>query len=216
MKHSVNNFFTFAALAAVVVVAGCAHSGSNARVAETMVCEPDPAQITLLGLTLGESTLKDAREVIGPSTVTVGKYRHEPYVICYRSADASDTTTLTLQTDFFGDWERLTQFEISSSGPAGGCAESDLVNSGIAIKCGLKLGMSRSDVKAIMGEPGIVRGDVEKYMYIVEKKLTGEKRERMAEFGIVVVDYDVITTIMEMEFAKDRLVRIRVSWSESV
>jgi len=170
----------------------------------------------VLGLTLGKSTLSDARDLLGPALVAKGEYRHEPYVMCYVSSDPSDKTTLTFQTDFFGDWERLTQFELSDSPGALVCAESDLVHRGLATQCGLRLGMSRGAVEAIMGEPGLVRGNVLKYMYIAEERLAPERRERMAEFGIVVVDYDVITTIVEAEFDEDRLIRLKVSWSESV
>jgi hypothetical protein len=181
-----------------------------------MAYEPEPKHITMLGMTLGVNTMSDARDIIGPAVVTMGEYRHEPYSMCCKSADPADATVLTIQTDYFGDWERLTRFEISSSGQSGNCAASALVSLGIATQSGLRLGMSRPEVEAIMGKPGVVRGDISKYMYIVEKELTSEKRERVEEFGIVTVDYDVVTTIIEAEFSDGRLIRLRISWTESV
>jgi len=216
METSLKLASFWAALVCLLAAAGCAHAPGKKMYGNAQLGEADTSNITILGLTLGMNTLGDAQKVIGPAAVTRGEYRHDPHTVCYVSNDPADPTVLKLRTDYYGDWYRLTGFEISSISAKECCSSSKLVKRNIATPSGLRLGLTHDEVTSILGKPGVDRDGTMKYMYVDEKELSGERQERLDEFAIEPFDRDVTSTVIELDFTNGRVSRLRVRWSESI
>lgn len=112
--------------------------------------------LTLLGMTLGESTLSEIKQRFGSAEgISVG---HDGGLICYRSAQHDDNTMVIFGTDIHGD-QRLINFQlVAGQQPFKGkklCAPSFLVSKGVATKSGLKLGLNARTARMIWDAPMI-------------------------------------------------------------
>ena len=110
--------------------------------------------LRFLGLTLGESTLSEARQRFGEAkTITVG---HDGVVICYRSSNTKDDTLITFGSDLHGD-QKLISFQLMTrQQPFKGkeeCSPSPLVSKAAETDSGLSLGLNSESVKNIMRAP---------------------------------------------------------------
>ncbi|MBS0149452.1 MAG: hypothetical protein JSR31_00825 [Nitrospira sp.] len=110
--------------------------------------------LTLLGLTLGESTLSDVRLRFGETEpISVG---HDGVVICYHSSNSKDDTLIAFGSDLHGD-QKLINFQLmTGQQPFKGkeeCSPSPLVSKVAETDSGLRLGLNAETVKNIMRAP---------------------------------------------------------------
>jgi hypothetical protein len=110
--------------------------------------------LTLLGMTIGESTMPEIKQRFGPAEgISVG---HDGVLICYRSAQHDDNTMVIFGTDIHGD-QRLINFQlVAGQQPFKGkkqCALSLLVSKEVATNSGLKLGLNARTSRMIWDAP---------------------------------------------------------------
>jgi hypothetical protein len=151
----------------ILIVWWCFHDSASAHEKEYFLLETArpknvvvvKAQVpqklrTFLGLTLGDSTLSDARQRFGDAkTINVG---HDGVVICYRSSHSKDDTMIAFGSDSHGD-QKLISFQLmTGQQPFKGkedCSPSALVSKEAATDSGLKLGLDTPAVKKSVGAP---------------------------------------------------------------
>lgn len=138
------------------------------------------AQMTIMGLTLGKHTLKDVQSELGKAELLPG-LEHKPNRVCYISGDNSDGTILIFQA-----WEIssvLTSFRILSSQAnfkeSDQCAKSKLISKDMVTDGGLRLGLSRQQLKAILGKPTKEQGNSLLYVYHSKQSMTKEEIDEM-------------------------------------
>jgi hypothetical protein len=140
----------------VLFVGGVASAGILAGVhspAEARKLAAESFQV--LGITLGTSEVTDLERVLGPGTSRETP-EHEGLVTCYCSP-GSDRTVLE-----FDSWVgTIVEFRFFQGSPqmVSRCAKSRFVSNSLATASGLRLGMSRSQIMALLGTPTEVRED---------------------------------------------------------
>jgi hypothetical protein len=129
----------------------------------------DKKNLTVLGLTLWDSSLKDAQEKIGATQVKErGVSPRTETQICYQGSNG----ILVLMSPDAGEPVQRIQVAIISSDKNikerfTSCAESPKINEDLTVIGGLRLGMSRAEVKRIWGEPGKVAPGI--MIYVVRR-----------------------------------------------
>lgn len=146
----------------------------DARVDLSRAGWPSEQQLTLLGLTLGKHTLRDVRTKVGdanliPRAEHKGAHFREDN-ICYVSAQKDDETTIT-----FSASGTLASFclESTRSTPKNRkfCTKSALVSKDLATGNGLKSGLTKDQVKQLLGLPVKEEAAVYIYSYKVKEKI---------------------------------------------
>lgn len=109
------------------------------------------------GLTLLTSTFEDAEAVFGPAkTVTRSLALETTVSSCYASSRQGDRTRLQFRSSALGKGRFLTGYMLSTAPRRGACALSPKVGVGLpAVDGRLHLGMSKDQVVAMIGTPGI-------------------------------------------------------------
>jgi hypothetical protein len=131
------------------------------------------------GITLGVSTVRDAERVLGPAPA-VETSDHEGARSCYVST-AGDGTVLELES-----WVgTIIQFRIERAGPEKlrSCAPSAVVSSKLTTEAGLRLGLPRKQVFAILGPPTEIHGPRLVYERSFDRSLTPAEKRRLKETG---------------------------------
>lgn len=163
------------ALYAMAAVALCFGATSRERAAKQI----SSGNFDVAGIILGVSTDKDVERVLGPAPA-VDTPDHEGARRCYLSA-AGDGTLLE-----FESWVgTVIQFRLDSRSNVaeGTCVKSPLVSSKLATRTGLKLGLHRKQVLAILGQPTAVKGSRLEYEQSFDRPLTSREKVRLKESG---------------------------------
>jgi hypothetical protein len=109
----------------------------------------------VLGITLGTSEVSDLDRVLGraPFRATAD---NEGTISCYRSPGNARTVL-----EFFAWGGTIVEFHFFQGSPqtVNRCANSRLVSSSLATASGLRLGMSRRQIMALLGAPTRTRED---------------------------------------------------------
>lgn len=114
--------------------------------------------LTFLGLTLDKSSFVDVRRVLGAADIVPRPHDpHEPDIICY-----SITNPSKIYVSFSAGWpenptEKLTSFSLTSANTRydkNVCAVSGKAPRKVATANGLRLGLTQSQLTAILGKPG--------------------------------------------------------------
>lgn len=151
----------------VFLVAACAagHSEAGAMTAADTPSHGDMSaaraalekHMSLLGLRLEKDTIQDVESRIGKTQRIEFHGDHgDAVVLCYISARAEDTTTVEFVSDFLNSYKKLNVFRITSeprNEVAGQCRKSAQVSKEIATPSGLRLGLTQSELIAILGPP---------------------------------------------------------------
>lgn len=135
---------------------------------------PSERQLTLLGLTLGKHTLRDVRTKVGEADLiprTEPKEAHFPEdKICYVSAQKDDETDIT-----FSASGTLSSFCLEAKGSISNnrtlCTKSALVSKDLATGNGLKSGLTKDQVKQLLGLPVKEEAGTFIYSYKVKEKI---------------------------------------------
>lgn len=144
---------------------------------EALDKEIDDEHLMLLGVTLGENTLREVQRRFGPAEqIRVGQ---DGVLICYRSLQQDDNTMVVFGADSQGG-QRLINFQlVAGQQPFRGkeqCASSLLVSKEVATKSGLKIGLNAETVRSLWGGPMIEKNGHFQLEYDYHKVTTHEER----------------------------------------
>jgi len=114
---------------------------------------PPPA---VLGIVPGRTEIADAMRTLGPAE----RFRNEEGTVCYcyASARPGDATVLVLESDAAGGYGlSVTGYALRLAAhddvERSVCHSTDRVSRSVVLSNGLRLGMSRSDIRAALGKP---------------------------------------------------------------
>lgn len=175
----------------------------------------------LLGFTLEHSTLADVEDKLGItalggcSTEEGAREEGAPKVVCYISK-APDKTRVFFESGFSGGWSTLTGFKVVSSSLTSDChlrcAATSSITRGIKTKGGLRLGLTREQLVALLGTPTEVNGSHLIFQRQWERPMTKAEldRERQNYNNDETRPYfDVIDTV-DAEIAGSRVAAFEV------
>lgn len=119
--------------------------------------------LNLLGFTLERNTLADVESKLGPSTPGACSPEVEASkMICYVSASPSKIR-IFFESGFSGGWSRLDGFRVVSESwtPACGlqCKSTNAFSGDVQTSGGLKLGLTKTELVALLGAPNKVSGN---------------------------------------------------------
>jgi hypothetical protein len=184
--------------------------------------EVSKAHITVLGLTIGRDTLKDAAERLGPAKVfQSGPAGAASFRICYTSTDERDSTKVVFEAGPQSLRREITSIRIIRGDvvyrDAARCAKSPLVSSDAGTLSGLRLGMTRQALKARLGEPTEESKKTLEYEFHTRRRLSKAEVRRLAPTWPYVRKYpyfDVYSSVVA-RFHEGRLVRLVLSRIET-
>lgn len=171
--------------------------------------------ITILGFIVGKHSLLDVQNELGEVDALPRK-EHAPEQICYVSVRPSERTIIIFESGPLGGWKYLTAFSLVSEKSdfkyVQLCKKTSLVSPDIATKSGLKLGMSKEDLMAIMGKPSKIIDDNYFYLYDFQSKMTPEEIKLI---GSTSYPYFDVSSAVFAKFDKSKLIEITISKVES-
>jgi hypothetical protein len=138
---------------------------------------PDVSRdLSLLGFTLEKNTLADVESKLGPSTPGACSEEVEASkIICYVSAGPIKTR-IFFESGSSGGWSRLDGFRVVSENVTPACrlqCKSTNVFSGdVQTNGGLKLGLTKAELVALLGAPSKVSGDRLTFEWWSKKPMT--------------------------------------------
>ncbi len=169
----------------LLFITGVASSAQTSRAAEPYCDETSAKRVeitdadtTILGLTIGRTSLKDAQEKLGKAEVTrVSREEESDVSVCYVSP--ADGTVLVLYSGAMGGWKDITWFALWSREAAfqhsPQCTPSTLVSRRISTDSGLHLGQPKEQLERIVGKPKSVERAHAKYEYLCRRKMTDDE-----------------------------------------
>jgi hypothetical protein len=133
---------------------------------------------TILGLTIGKSSLSDVQAKLG-ATALLPRKEHADDSICYISP--VDGTVIVFAAGAMGGWSDLTEFALWSREASfphkGSCAKSTLVTQAAATDSGIRLGLSTEALSKILGKPAKMNKVSIKYESACRKRMTERQVE---------------------------------------
>ena len=158
--------------------------------------------LELLGLTLGSNTLADAQAKFGKSpTRRCSREEEAADELCYESA-GKDHTKVVFEAGFSGGWTQLDGFKVIAGDLEPRCYRqcptAGQISAEVRTAAGLRLGMTRDELIALLGTPTQVRGDRLSFQWQSRLAMTKEEKEAESKtFQSPVTDayYDVQDTI---------------------
>lgn len=135
---------------------------------------------TILGFTIGHSSLKDIQLKLGrASVIRASKEEESDVSICYISP--TDGTVLAFYSGPMGGWTDMTWFALwSREAEFAGrsrCAHSELVSHNLATASGIHLGLTKAELEKIEGTPTRATSTRYIYDYLCRRKMTEEEIE---------------------------------------
>lgn len=136
------------------------------------------ADTTIIGLTIGHSSLNDVQMKLGrASVIRVSREEESDVSICY--ASPKDDTVLAFYSGPMGGWADVTWFALWSRDAefAGRsrCTLSDLVSRNLATASGIHLGLTKSELENFEGTPTRATSTRDIYDYLCRRKMTEEE-----------------------------------------
>jgi hypothetical protein len=171
-------------------------------------------------LTVDESVHQDVTATLGKATrLDLGGY--EERMLCYTSARTGDDTVV-LFTLFHcpDDCKRVMEIQVRAKKREvrvrDKCAATAGVHAGIGTQSGLRLGLTRTEVQAILGPPQATRGDKWLYAASVSVKFSEEEyaRRGLPIPPVITPDYPFATgcdKYIVVWFKADRVSAFRVN-----
>lgn len=172
--------------------------------------------LKLLGFTLGKSTLADVQAQFGKSVTRKRSSEEEASEeVCYVSV-GNDQTKVVFEAGFSGGWKQLDGFKVIAGEVEHPryrqCTRASQVTIAVRTDAGLKLGMTRQQLLALLGAPKEVRGSHHTFEWDSRQAMTKEQEEAESKtFKSPVTDayYDVQDTI-EVTLADSKVVEFAV------
>ncbi len=171
-------------------------------------------------LTVDESVHQDVQAVLGKAKrLNLGGY--EERMLCYTSArPGDDTVALFTLSHCPDDCTRVMEIQVRADKREARvldkCAATKGVHAGIATQSGLKLGLTRAQVQAILGPPQAQRGDKWLYAAAVSVKFSEEEyaRRGLPRPPVITPDYPFargFDKFIVVWFKHDRVSAFRVN-----
>ena len=169
----------------------------------------DPGNFEILGLRLGTSTIGDLKQILGPATPTKAK-DPENSLMCYASP-GPDRTVLQ-----FENWTDPIEFRLfkGSAELVKECLPTDRVSASISTASGLRLGLGRDQVVALLGQPPKVKVGHWSYESSTVRPLTADEKARASKLKSPPSSVEVYEKI-DLEFVNSAVTKIDVVRSES-
>lgn len=170
----------------------------------------------ILGFTLGKSTLADVESKLGKSAARKCSREEEASKeVCYISA-GKNQTRVVFEAGFSGSWKELDGYKViagSLQRPCyRQCPRASQVPGDVQTEGGLKLGLTREQLIALLGPPKRTRGNKLSFEWQSRQAMTKEQQEAASKtFKSPVTDayYDVQDTI-EVTLADSKVVEFAV------
>jgi len=139
----------------------------------------DDLSFQIAGVSLGEKQFQQLASKFGKTTeIERGDAATGRNQVCYQSAKDGKTIHLIFE---FGEVEEIFYLFAGGEEWKGSdlCAKSKLVSPSLSTASGLRLGLTKSQVEAILGPPDFVSGERIVYFREVKKKTTAIEFEQM-------------------------------------
>lgn len=171
--------------------------------------------LEVLGFTLGKSTLADVEAKLGKSAPRRCSPEEEASKeLCYLVDNGQ--TTVVFEAGFSGGWNLLDGYKLISSRLRRLCYRqcpraSQMIND-VQTGSGLKLGLTRDELIALLGPPKRIRGNKLTFEWESRQAMTKEQRNADSKtFNSPITDayYDVQNTI-EVTLTESRVVEFAV------
>lgn len=185
-----------------------------------MFAQPQPApnitgHLEMLGFRLGKSTLADVESKLGKSVARKCSREEEASnEVCYRTG--KDQTRVVFEAGFSGGWKELDGFKVIAGGLQRPCyrqcPSASQVTGEVQTEGGLKLGLTREQLIAILGPPKRTRGNRLSFRWQSRQPMTQEEKEAESKtFKSPVTDayYDVQDSI-EVTLGDSKVVEFAV------
>jgi hypothetical protein len=158
--------------------------------------------LKMMGFTLGKSTLADVQMALGKSAARKCLRDEEASKeVCYVSA-GKDQTKVVFEAGFSGGWKELDGYKVIAAGVERRCyrqcPRASHITSAVQTDGGLKLGLTRGQLIALLGPPTQTRGNKLSFQRESRQAMTKEQIEAKSKtFKSRVTDayYDVQDTI---------------------
>jgi hypothetical protein len=169
----------------------------------------------MLGFTLGKSTLADVESKLGKSAARKCSREEEASKeVCYLAGEGK--TIVVFEAGFSGGWKELDGYKViegSLQRPCyRQCPRAAQVIGDVQTEGGLKLGLTREQLIALLGPPKRTRGNKLSFVWQSRQAMTKEQQEAASRtFKSPVTDpnYDVQDAI-EVMLADSRVIEFEV------
>ena len=164
-----------------------------------------PSHLTILGLTLGTSTLADIKTQLGDvAVIDRGDAGLSLRLACYIAANGDDTQ-LVFESGAMGGWTKLTGFRIfldkNRRDTPKQCRVSRRIGRHLRTAGGLGLGLSKAQVVKLLGLPAVTDNNKFTYESVTTKR--------------VLADTFDIQTVIEIDFDEMSVSSVNVSRTET-
>jgi hypothetical protein len=174
------------------------------------------ANLKIMGFELGKSTLADVEAKLGKSPVKKCSHDEETSKeVCYVSA-RDDQTRVVFEAGFSGGWKRLDGYKVMGGGSVERCyrecPRSTEVTSEAQAESGLKLGLGREQLIALLGAPMHVQGNNLNFQQQSRQTMTRKQAEAAGRtFKSPAIDsyYDVQDSV-DVTLAGSKVVEFEV------
>lgn len=177
--------------------------------------------LTILGFTIGQHTLEDIQKVLGKAKFLTRR-EQAPKRICYVSGEKQNDTIVIFEAGPIGGWEMLTAITIASGKVSfkerSSCTVASQVSTNVSTEGGLKLGLDRAGLEAILGNPSRAHGSTLHYEFRAREKMTEKQIQKLAKLWPKVGDdpYMDVSSDVEAIFSSDsRLESVTISKIET-
>ncbi len=207
-------FFPVRSVAAEVVPQG----SPPVRLAAEKEGTLDSAHLTILSITILQHSLREVQAKLGPARI----YRdydegHSVRRLCYTSSNESDGTTVVFESGPLGGmgetitWVSLLSGEVEFA-KRSMCRHSRLVSREISTPGGLKLGLSESQVTAILGEPVEVAEARLSFKYLGRRLMTKREFERFKKAypHITYPEFFDVSSGVEITFRDGKVISLNI------
>ena len=189
----------------ILVVLSCALS-YEVQAAQAADKTLDKSNLTILGLVVGNCTSLDVYSKLGPSIPFKDDAKPDVTQVCYVS---NQDETLIL---FSFENSQCSRFRLMA--PKNKfhkwhfCEKSPLVSKHLATESGLKLGISKSRMKAILGDPKHESDETLDYVYEWKQKMNQAEIERASQYSKDVKKnpFWTVTAAIRAEFSENGLI----------
>ncbi len=189
--------------------------GAGLVFAESQPAPNIAGHLEILGFTLGKSTLADVQSKQGKSVARKCSREEEASKeVCYLAGEGQ--TRVVFEAGFSGGWKELDGYKViagSLQRPCyRQCPRASQVTSDVQTEGGLKLGLTREQLMALLGPPKRTRGNKLSFEWQSRQAMTKEQQESESKtFKSPVTDayYDVQDTI-EVTLADSKVVEFAV------
>ncbi|MHB8844612.1 MAG: hypothetical protein ACYC7L_07645 [Nitrospirota bacterium] len=183
----------------------------------------DESHLTLMGLTIGKSTLSDVIGKLGDTEFFKSDEKeHADDRICYRSDSKIDEIVVIFDAGALGGWSTITSVTLAYADKANvvdtrSCKRIALVKRQASTKSGIRLGIDLSELERILGKPNEIENEIASYHYYSQKRMSDKEVRRYENLGTGVRNYpyfDVMSGV-EATFRNSRLVLVTIHKTES-